>query len=46
MVNGKLSRPPLSVVIQMLEGMHAGNIEKIELITNPRRGMMQKAMPA
>jgi outer membrane receptor protein involved in Fe transport len=35
MVNGKLIRLPVSAVIQMLEGMNAGNIDKIELITSP-----------
>jgi outer membrane receptor protein involved in Fe transport len=35
MVNGKLSRLPMYAIIQMLAGMQACNIEKIELITNP-----------
>jgi outer membrane receptor protein involved in Fe transport len=35
MINGKLSRLPITAIIQMLEGMNAGNIEKIELISNP-----------
>jgi outer membrane receptor protein involved in Fe transport len=35
MINGKLSRLPISAIIQMLEGMNASNIEKIELITTP-----------
>jgi hypothetical protein len=35
MINGKISRLPMDAVIQMLSGMQAGNIEKIELITNP-----------
>lgn len=35
MINGKLSRLPLEAVVQMLEGMSADNIEKIELITTP-----------
>jgi outer membrane receptor protein involved in Fe transport len=35
MVNGKIIRLPMDAVIQMLNGMQAGNIEKIELITNP-----------
>lgn len=35
MINGKVSNMPLSAVVQLLEGMNAGNIEKIELITTP-----------
>ena len=35
MINGKRARQPISAIIQMLEGMNAENIEKIELITNP-----------
>lgn len=35
MINGKLSRLPTAAVVQMLGGMASGNIEKIELITNP-----------
>ena len=35
MINGKLSYMPASAVVQMLDGMSAGNIEKIELITTP-----------
>jgi outer membrane receptor protein involved in Fe transport len=35
MVNGKISRLPIDAVLQMLQGMQASNIEKIELITNP-----------
>jgi len=35
MINGKVNHMPLSAVIQLLEGMNAGNIEKIELITTP-----------
>lgn len=35
MINGKLSRLPMTAIMQMLEGMQASNIEKIELITNP-----------
>lgn len=35
MINGKLSYMPASSVIQMLEGMNAANIDKIELITTP-----------
>ncbi|CAN5479219.1 outer membrane beta-barrel family protein [soil metagenome] len=35
MINGKISQIPLEAVIQMLDGMSAENIEKIELITTP-----------
>ena len=35
MINGKISRLPLAAVVQMLSGMNAGNIEKIELISTP-----------
>ena len=35
MINGKLSYMPASAIVQMLDGMSAGNIEKIELITTP-----------
>ncbi|WP_190277471.1 TonB-dependent receptor domain-containing protein [Adhaeribacter rhizoryzae] len=35
MVNGKISRLPTEAVMQMLNSMQAGNIEKIELITTP-----------
>ncbi|MEO6549697.1 MAG: hypothetical protein ABIN94_16975, partial [Ferruginibacter sp.] len=35
MLNGKISHMPISAVVQMLSGMTAGNIEKIELITTP-----------
>ena len=35
MINGKLTRLPMDAVIQMLDGMSANNIEKIELITAP-----------
>jgi hypothetical protein len=35
MVNGKISNMPASAIIQMLDGMNAGNIERIELITTP-----------
>ncbi|AUD03682.1 outer membrane beta-barrel protein [Spirosoma pollinicola] len=35
MLNGKLSRIPLTSLLPMLGGMNAGNIEKIELITTP-----------
>ncbi len=35
MINGKISRLPTDAVVQMLNGMSAANIEKIELITTP-----------
>ncbi|MGL1889411.1 MAG: TonB-dependent receptor [Reichenbachiella sp.] len=35
MINGKMSRMPLAAAVQMLNGMNAENIEKIELITTP-----------
>jgi hypothetical protein len=35
MLNGKISRMPLSAVVQVLAGMSSSNIEKIELITTP-----------
>lgn len=35
MINGKISRMPLSAIMQMLAGMSSSNIEKIELITTP-----------
>jgi outer membrane receptor protein involved in Fe transport len=35
MINGKISRVPLTSLVQMLAGMSSGNIEKIELITTP-----------
>jgi Outer membrane protein beta-barrel family/Carboxypeptidase regulatory-like domain len=35
MINGKISRMPVSAIVQLLSGMSAGNIEKIELITTP-----------
>ncbi|HEY4285808.1 MAG TPA: outer membrane beta-barrel protein [Puia sp.] len=35
MINGKINRMPISAVIQMLEGMPASNVEKLELITTP-----------
>lgn len=35
MINGKSSRMPADAVIQMLNGMNASNIERIELITTP-----------
>lgn len=38
MINGKLSRLPTSAVVQMLSGMNAGTIEKIELLATPPAG--------
>ena len=35
MVNNKISRVPVSVVLEMLSGINADNIEKIEIITTP-----------
>ena len=35
MINGKINRIPMSAIVQMLAGMSADNIEKIELITTP-----------
>ncbi len=35
MINGKINRMSIDAVVQMLEGMNADNIEKIELITTP-----------
>ncbi len=35
MVNGKVSNMPASAIVQLLEGMNAGSIERIELITTP-----------
>ncbi|MHA4847583.1 outer membrane beta-barrel protein [Flavitalea antarctica] len=35
MINGKITQMPASAVVQMLAGMSADNIEKIELITTP-----------
>ena len=35
MMNGKITHMPVTAVVQMLAGMSAGNIEKIELITTP-----------
>ncbi|WP_276165373.1 TonB-dependent receptor domain-containing protein [Zobellia alginiliquefaciens] len=35
MINGKQSYMPAAAVISLLEGMNAGNIETIELITTP-----------
>ena len=39
MINGKRNYMPLSAVFQLLEGMSANNIEKIELITTPPSNM-------
>ena len=35
MINGKLNQLPIEAVVQMLNGMNAANVEKIELITSP-----------
>jgi hypothetical protein len=35
MINGKIQRLPLNMIIQQLEGMPSVTIEKIELINNP-----------
>ena len=35
MINGRVSRMPSDALVQMLAGMNASNIEKIELITTP-----------
>ena len=35
MIDDKLMQVPIEVVIQMLDGMNASNVEKIELITSP-----------
>jgi outer membrane receptor protein involved in Fe transport len=35
MINGKISYMPVTALVQMLEGMNAGSIERIELITTP-----------
>jgi len=35
MINGRISRLPIASIVQMLAGMNAANIEKIELITTP-----------
>jgi hypothetical protein len=35
MINGKLNYMPADAVVQMLNGMNANNVERIELITTP-----------
>ena len=35
LMNGRLTYMPASAVVQLLDGLSAGNIEKIELITTP-----------
>ena len=35
MINGKINYMPVSGLVQMLSGMSAGNIDRIELITTP-----------
>ena len=35
MINGKINYMPMDALVQLLDGISAGNIEKIELITTP-----------
>jgi hypothetical protein len=35
MINGKMNYMPVDAILQMLNGMNASTVEKIELITNP-----------
>ncbi len=35
MINGRISRQPLDAIMQMLNGLNASSIEKIEIINNP-----------
>jgi hypothetical protein len=35
MINGKINYTPASAILQVLDGMSAGNIDRIELITTP-----------
>ena len=35
MINGKITQMPMDAVVQMLGGMNASNIDRIELITTP-----------
>jgi len=35
MINGRINHMPISAVVQMLEGMPADNVEKLEIITTP-----------
>jgi hypothetical protein len=42
MVNGKLTRLPVATVMEILAGMTASDIERIELITTPQPAMMPK----
>lgn len=35
MINGRMSRIPMEALVQMLDGMSAANVKKIELITAP-----------
>jgi outer membrane receptor protein involved in Fe transport len=35
MINGKINYMPMDALVQLLEGISAGNIEKIELLTTP-----------
>ncbi|WP_431215257.1 carboxypeptidase regulatory-like domain-containing protein [Puia sp. P3] len=44
MINGKINRMPIDAVLQMLAGMSAGNIEKLELITTPPANLDAEGM--
>lgn len=35
MINGRMMQLPMDIMVQMLDGMSASNVEKIELITTP-----------
>lgn len=35
MINGKIQRLPMATIVQMLAGMNASSIEKVEVISNP-----------
>lgn len=35
LIDGRLNRLPMEAVVQMLSGMNASNIDKVELISNP-----------
>ncbi|MEO5998927.1 MAG: outer membrane beta-barrel protein [Chitinophagaceae bacterium] len=39
MINNKINRMPINVIVEMLSGMSANSIERIELITSPPAGM-------
>ncbi|MEN0004955.1 MAG: TonB-dependent receptor, partial [Bacteroidota bacterium] len=34
-INGRMARQPIEALLQMLDGMNADNVERIELISNP-----------